>query len=278
MNGPDMDVRGSLPASYADKWDRLTALLVAYKVPITFAGICGAVLLLTGRAGIPSPPRWLQLVLQGFAVGIVPATFIGKVAIVDRFIPDDRRRVLELRMDEDGIKAEPWKVPRGAWDSRDRGELPALQPQHGKTDAVVTELDYLEDLENTRVEGCPEEIANPVDVLTRNGKLGEVYGELLTDRQELTRLRATIASKSVEWQGQNVNALLEAVEHGVAFEDTSMVDTLEREEWSGVDRADADDRDPERTDERRSLSELEQEANATANGQAAATDGGNDGE
>jgi hypothetical protein len=137
----------------------------------------------------------------------------------------------------------------------------------------VTEFQYHDDLDVVEIEGANEELADPTDVVARNGKLDEVYGDLQDKAARLTRLEATVESKALDIQRDNVNALLAAVEHGTQMSPGDVRETVHSDQWASLE-GDADDRDPERSDGSDSGSVKDVIAAMAASGEQAATDGG----
>jgi hypothetical protein len=243
MNIPNLpDV---VPHRFEGHADRLTYLLAEYRMGVYLFAIAGFALVASGRAGVPELPPIVGIALQGFLAGILPAFILGKKVIVDKFIPDQRLRVLVVDPHQ-GMATTAKKVSRGTWENRRRGDLPAFEPREGNVDYVVTHFEWFDDLEVLEVEGVNEEIANPLDVLARDGVLDEVYGELLDAYKELARLKATIRSKTTRIEADNVNALMAAYEHGTSFRPGDAGRVIDRDEWEEHE-ADAEDRD--RTDD-----------------------------
>jgi hypothetical protein len=141
----------------------------------------------------------------------------------------------------------------------------------------VTEFHYSEEDHTLRVEGLNPEISNPADIAVRDGRLAEIYRSLLDARRELTRVEATIEAKALEIESNDVNALIQAVEHGAAFESGTLdtirdVDLPNREpDAEDLDRPDEGEDGPEGPTLRDVLSAAD---GARANGETAATDGG----
>jgi len=226
-------------------------LLAEYKIGVYLCLIGVIALLVTGRWSIPSLPAWAERWLTGMTLGILPAIIGGKKLIVERFLPDTRHRVLVVDP-EDLMSCRAVRVGRNLWANREAGEFPAFEPPRGNIDYVVTDLEYYrgdEDGQGARieVEGCNEEIASPLDVIAIQGKLDEVYQDLLERDAELTRTEATIEAKTLEIDRENVNALITAVEHGTKF-DTSPLDVIRDDHLAGVDADEDDEPDVEEPD------------------------------
>jgi len=275
-----------VPEGAVSTSDKAVELLKSYRIGVYLCIISVVALLLSGRWSIPSLPPWLAKALTGYAIGIIPATILGKKAVVDRFIPDTRVRVMEWDIPETvelgenttvtRLDVEIWKVPQGLWDSRERGRWPEWSPA-GSLDAVVTEFHYSEENHTLKVEGLNPEISNPGDLAVRDGRLSQIYETLLDARRELTRVEATIEAKALEIESNDVNGLIEAVEHGAAFE-TDTLDVLRdtdlptRESTAEErERPDSDEGEPEGP----TLQDVLAAANGSStNGETAATDGG----
>jgi hypothetical protein len=239
--------------------DRVVDLLAEYKIGVYICLLGAIALLITGRWQIPSLPAWAERTLLGITIGIIPSILLGKTLIVDRFLPDRRLRVLVV--DPDNLMScRALRVGRNLWETRETGEFRAFEPGDGNIDYVVTELDYRRGDEDgqgarLRVEGCNDEIANPLDVIATQGKLNQVYQDLLERDAELTRTEATIEAKTLEIDRENVNALITAVEHGTKFE-TNPLDVIRADEFDSVDDVDDPDVEEPDPDDRATLAEV----------------------
>lgn len=237
MDSEDLSVR----EQDVGRVEQVRDLVVAWQIPISLMIVSAAVLVGTGRWSIPEAPDWLAQMLKVLILGIIPATVAGKTLIVDKFIPDPRATVLVVDP-ESGYPLDWWRVPGGIWEQRERGEYPEMEPPAGFFDYVVTALDWDDEQETLSVEGCNPEIASPVSVLARDGMLSELYRDLQHDRAELAELRATVESRALRIDRQNVNDLMEAVEHGTRFKGSAW-DEIQTEQWSEDLRPDADQRE-----------------------------------
>lgn len=263
----DMDVRESVPPRFEDKYDRLAYLLAEYKLPVSAALLVGGFVVLTGRAQVPDIPPWAKLALQGFALGIIPATILGKKLVVDKFMPDNAVKVALVDF-EDGVRTiDAKRVPPTVWQDRKRGEWPELAPDEGEADWLVTELEWHADLQQLEVEGVNPELVDPTELIGTQGKLEEIYGDLLDQATKLTRMEATLSTKAQQIERQNVNALVAAMEHGLAFNPGDTQEIVKGEEWGelGVDADDREERSDTPDETLRTLSD-ELEAHRQANG------------
>lgn len=269
----DLDL-GSIPPRFDGARDRIAYLLAEYKIGVMFAAAALTVLVASGRVGIPEIPDWLELILRGVAIGIIPSMFVAKVAIIDRYFPDPRQKVVEWNPygdDSEGIEIRHYWVETDLWRDRVHEEgMPVLNPDRGDTDAVVTRFEYDEALDRVRVRGINPEIADPTDLKARNGMLDAVFGELTDAKRELDHMRATGSLRQYQIEESTINALIAAVEERVAFEPGATEEIVSEELFEGFDE------ESKRTDaktmddiERPTLSELEESAQT-----AAATDGG----
>jgi hypothetical protein len=244
--------------------DYVVDLLAEYKIGVYLTIISVTVLVATGRWSIPSLAPWQERVLTGFSLLILPSIILGKKAIVEKFIPDTRYKVLEIDPDRN-MAIRGVKLGRRLWETRETGEYPAFAPPAGNIDFVVTSLTYHPSDEDgpegayLDVEGCNPEIANPVNLLALEGKLDDVYNELLIESKKLTQTEATLESKALEIDKLNVNAMMEAIEHGARFESDAL-SVIQSEPLGGSDDDDRGDdeqaADEAEPDERPTLAEV----------------------
>jgi hypothetical protein len=260
MNAPrPSDIR--VEAEKRSKVQALTSLLAEYKIGVYLTIISLTVLLATGRWQIPSLAPWQKQTLTVFAVGIIPSIIGGKKLVVEKYLPDDRYVILEI--DPDNFLAmRAQKVGRRLWKTRETGDYPAFEPPKGEIDYVVTDMDYHRQGDDGEgayldVEGCNEEVANPLDIIATQGRLDQVYHDLLERDQQLTRTQATIEAKTLEIDRENVMSLLEAVEHGARF-GGSALDVITDDHLDGVDADDDDEPEVEdaEQDDRPTLSQV----------------------
>lgn len=235
---PEMDA----PPRYSNKWDRMTYLLKAYRLPITaLLAVVGVIIWMDGAPQIQIP-GWVRPLALGVVYGAVPAYVVG-VWIVSKFFPDPREEVLELNLNDEGgaITAKSWFVPSDIWASRQRGERPALKPDVGAT-AVVTELENLDDVNKISVEGCNKEIADPVSIVSRQGRLEQIENTLIPKAEEKDKLEATVRTRALDIQSDNIHALLAAVESGTQMDPTAVSKAFE-DDLVSFDSPDAEQRE-----------------------------------
>jgi hypothetical protein len=246
-DGMNLSVSGSVPPRFTSNADRLTYLLVKYRAALVLAAAAATVLFVTGRFNVPELPPQVGLALQGFALGIVPATLLGKILVVDRYMSSDELRVAVVDPRDGGV-VDAWNVPPQLWEDRRRGESPAMKLNGTGADWAVTELEYLDDVDELAVEGVNPELADPISIIARDGKLDEIYTELLDTARRYTRLKATAQSKAQQIEKANANALLAAHEYSTSFNPGDTGKIVDEDAWSEHSPT-ADDKDPARSDD-----------------------------
>lgn len=177
------------------------------------------------RYGIPD---WLITLSFGVLYGLLPAYVVGLI-VVAKLFPDNRREIVELDLqdEEDGsITAQSWFVPEALWRDRDRGDRSEIMVDKG-AEAIVTDLDHMQDIDKISVEGCNDELADPISMIARDGQLEEIYQNLIDKAEQLDKLEATLRSKALDIQRQNVHAILAAVEQGTQMDPGAVESTVE---------------------------------------------------
>jgi hypothetical protein len=171
-------------------------------------------------------PGWVSTIALGLFYGIVPSVLVGGY-IVKRFFPDDRHEIIELNPsnESDQTEAKSWLVPRDVWDNRKQGERSCYADIQG-AEAIVSELEPMEDINRIRVEGCNEELADPVSTITRDGKLDKIYGDLIERAEERDKIVATVRADALEMQRSITHDIMAAVESGTAMEPGSIEESL----------------------------------------------------
>lgn len=234
--------------------DRITYLLAQYRLPITLALIAVGGLLLSGSFGLPRLPEPVQLGLQGFAIGAVPAAVLGRI-VIKKFFADPRKLVLVLDPRR-GVFSDVWRVPPRLWDARDEGEFPPVDVSRGPVDHVVTRLAYVEEEDQLVVEGCNPEIANPVDLLATEGKLDVLFTDAQDAMAELSRIKGTWKVLATEHEAELITSLAEAYEHSVAWDPDAATDTFDNSMWNDdTDDDGAESEERTRSDRAPSLEE-----------------------
>lgn len=267
---PDLD---EIPPRFEDGRDRLAYLLAEYRLGVVAVGLSVVALVASGNLGIPEIPPELKLVLQGVALGVIPAMFLAKLLIIDIFFPDPRRKIIEWNPyaeDEDGIGIRLWRVESEVWSERVHEQgMPILEPDRGEADAVVTRFSYDDAVERVTVRGVAEDIANPTDLKARNGKLDEIFGELTESKRELDHMRATGSLRQYQIEERTINALIAAVEERVAFTPGATDEVLSEEMFEGVGSEDnRTDAPVEQPEDQETLSDLIGEEPANIPGSA----------
>lgn len=259
------DNSDKIPPRFEETADRITYLLAEYRLGV-YVAIGAVVALLATETITVEVPEWVTLGLTGLAIGILPAIALGKV-LADRWLPDPRVRVIEVSSDPPSI--EPHRVPRDLWDRREVSELPVWRISEGSTDAIVTELDHMEDVNRLRVRGVNPELADPTSIAARDGQLGEVFGRLSEAARDLNAQRGTEGLRQIEIEERVINEVIRSVEEGTSIKPGAFESIVLGEEATESDRP--------RTDEIEDTQTLSDVLNANMNGgEAVATDGGDE--
>lgn len=229
--------------------DRLVYLVTEYKVAVMISGLAAVALLATGRWNLPNLPEWARMFLRGM-LATVPALFLGKVLIVDRFMPDPRLKVAVINP-RDGVGIDAKRVTNGVWRNRNRGKWQELQPDRGPFDYVVSEFRWDDTEKKLSVEGVNPELTDAVEMIAVDSKIEEIYTTLMDDRHKLIALINTLEAKAVEYDKKQSMAILESIEHGTTYNPQAGVSEIF--DKAGIeedlrDPPDADDTDPRDTD------------------------------
>lgn len=267
------DVVDRVPPRFEGHADRAAYLLAEYKYGVYLAVISTVILVATGRMGLPQLPEWWHTVLEGVAIGALPAAIVAKVAIIDPWVPDPRYDVLVIE-GENGLLPQSKKVPRNTWERRHDGEFDPWEPPAGPYDFVVTRFEYLEDVDELVVEGCNPEIVNPLSIISRNGMLEEIFEELQYTAAEYQRYKARERSRRIEYDEKHINALFAAIEHNLEFE-PGTIEAIQQNDEERLEEIEdgTDETIGERSDEQEPRPSLN-DVLGGSNQQPAATDGG----
>jgi hypothetical protein len=254
----------SSPGRLASAWGSTVDLLTAYRVPLSLLALATGAMVASGRWGLPEVPEWVGHSLQGFAVGIIPAS-IAILAIVRRYWPSDDVRV-GVWDPRDGVLVDDWEVPRETWKRRADGRYPPLYPDRGNKDAVVTRLAWVpfpdddprDEQGRLVVEGAnPELAADPVEITAEKHMIKTVYDDAQEKVRKLKELRATWMQRASEMRGESVMDVAEAVEHGTGIRESDPTRHFDRDEWDLDDGPGRDDdRDQDGDEDRPSLGDV----------------------
>jgi hypothetical protein len=240
-------------------------ILTEYKLAVYITLIAGIGFVGTNFTGFTVPPI-VKFAFKAFLIGIIPLTLLGKVLIVDKYMSKRMKRILAYNP-KDGLVPDIIFVPPPIWKNRKSNDLPVRKCNDADMiDYEVEFCEFDEDENQLYVGGINEEIANPVDIAIKNGRLKEVYNELLKDRQKLKRLEGTLKTKRFEMQENNFNAIIEAVEKGTTMDMEKTINMEMEDDFNeftpnsenGEDISEKSENNSNGEGERKTLNELEE--------------------
>ena len=259
-------IREAIPPRFESNADRVTYLLSKYRIGIYVAALAAIVLVSTGYLSV-SIPTWLEILLIGIAVGILPATAIG-YPIVRALVPDPRVKAQVFETSEDGAAIEPKRIPRDLWEDREVDDLPIWQINGGTTDVVLTEIEHVDEIGKLRVRGVDPELADPVSMATRDRRLSAVFGDLSERARELAAKEGTEGLRQIEIEQRVMNEIVRSVEKSTSIDPGAFEDVIRSDpDTSSEPRADEIDGDRQTVNDVLGPTEGQ-------SGQPAATDGG----
>ena len=217
-----LDLKKPIPPQFAGFQDRLSYLLTEYKTPVVIASAAFLILAATGQINLELPSG-VELLLWGLGIGIIPAVALGKL-LADRWLPDPRVKIIKI--DPEGPSIEPVRIPRKLWERREVIDLPIWQINEGETEAIVTEIDHMEDINKLKVRGVNPELANPISIAARDGQLSKVFGELIEAARDLNAQRGTEGIRQIEMEARVINEIIGAVESGTSIKPGAFEDVI----------------------------------------------------
>jgi hypothetical protein len=237
-----MSLKPTIPPEAKSRFDQAREIVSENQIPVAVGiGLFGYWLY---KNGIPG---WWITVMWGIVYGAIPAYLIG-MYVVKKTFPDTRREVIELNLSDenDQITARSWFIPEDVWRNRSRGDRPEIEPENG-AQAIVTELEEMDDIGRISVEGANTELADPVSMVSRDEKVKEIEENLLEQAEEADKLKATVKAKALEIQRENVHSLLAAVEKGTQLDPGAVEKSIEGINVNlDLSPEKFDDQDPER--------------------------------
>lgn len=240
----DERVREKAPPRFENQADRLAYLLDSYKTPLTVTVLSVVILFASGKIGLPEISPFWRVALIGVAAGSIPSAVVGKILVVDPFIDKPSVNVAELDVEDKGVDVQ--EIPKPLWNDRQEGERSPWSPEVGNIDYVVSDMEFLEDLNKLSVEGVNRELVDPIDLIVRDEKIDEIHQDLLSRVAEAERYKARERTRQLEKNTELATQLIAAVEHGLEFEPgtTEAIQENELEQFK--------DRQPERSESNRS--------------------------
>ncbi|WP_018257651.1 hypothetical protein [Halomicrobium katesii] len=226
--------------------DRLTWLLGEYKLLVT-GMILGAVgLVIYYQPQLPTPPVWIAGVLVGWLLLGVPCYLVG--AKIARWLRNRNWiEVHHVNAAEDTVQKH--YVPPQLWREKEI-EGPDPYPINGGSAWAVREYEYLDDIEQVRVQGVWLEGCQDTQLMTSKKQMEDIHGWLIDRAEELAAIRGRWSRGAVELQKKLVTAESEANERGQMIQKTAAKDTFGDLVDDGEDFDDAptihdlDDHDP----------------------------------
>jgi hypothetical protein len=204
--------------------DRLTYLLAEYKM--LFIGlVLGAICLVAYyRPEAPALPTWIPAVLIGWLVFAIPCFLAGK-KIARWLRRRNRVEVHHINAVED--TTEKYYVPPETWaDKEIPADSPDPYPVNGGNAWAVREYEYLEDIEELRVEGVWLAGCQDTQLMTSKKQMEDMHGWLVDRAEELAAIRGRWSRGAVELQKKLVNSQSEANERGQMVQKTAAKDTF----------------------------------------------------
>jgi len=236
--------------------DQITYLIAQYRLLIGGGIVVLIGLQVAGIISIPGLPSWiLPLSLSLGVSGVVG--YLAAQRVVSQFFPDNREIILELDFDAEtgSTKADIHLAPGPMWSNREQGEHPALSPDSGAVDAVVSSFEFDEDL--IRVEGSNPELSNPISLAARKGQFESVKSDIIQEAERADRLEQTLELRALEMQREIAQSIISGIETGAGVSEQSV---------SRIARADAESLSFGAEQRERAESEESEQEGAKTNG------------
>lgn len=203
----------SAAPTFANNRDRITFLIAEYKLLVSgmIIGILGLVAYYQPEV---SAPAWVPALLVAWLLLALPCYLVGlKIA---RWLRNRNwTTVHHVNAADDVI--EKYNVPPQIWrDKTVEGADP--YPVNGGSAWAVREYEWLDDVEELRVEGVWLEGLEDTAQYTAKSMLTDMHGWMLDQLEKLADTRAKWSRGVVEYEEETINALTEARERGVTLE------------------------------------------------------------
>jgi hypothetical protein len=202
-------------------------LLAEYKIPVSITILAFAIWLAFGRPETPDPPDGAMAFLASFMLLSIPSFFVGK-RLVDWLYNPNMVHVAVVLPGHD-IVYRMVKVPPGIWAEKDVEGASPLPVDEGWGDYIVTDLEWLDDVEELTVRGCDRSQMEPGEAVANAEKVEEYYANYMGVRDAYAKLRARVASIAQDAHDDGLLASLDVTDKTIA-PGVSVVDLLEEAE------------------------------------------------
>lgn len=255
FDGPPESIEDTAP-TFGSKWDRLTYLLSVYRMPLAVVAAAAVISWAAFDASLPTPPGWLIDFIVPAGILAVPAYFGWRV-VAKKVVAKISVKVIEYNGPMQDDRA--FQVPPRTWKARETGTIDAYRPPGGDV-YKVSDLEWMDDVGQLRVEGVWPSVADPNDVYKSQARFDRVFIDLLKELMKAQAFSATVAEKGVEIYDESTKEQVTLIENGVLpdgvdaaekieelereIEDTLDIDTIGDMETDG-DEGRIDEHDPE---------------------------------
>jgi hypothetical protein len=196
--------------TYANRWDRLTYLLAEYKIPLCVVLVAAIIAYAHYQPALPTPPE--HVVDFAIAAGILSLPSYAFGRWLARKL--HARNMVKVIVADAGTdeRVEPLLVPPQIWTERETEGPPAYRMDDDTW--LVTDFDWLEDVEQLRVRGCWKEVASPVEVWKAETRVDTIFDELVNTAMKYTAQKSQVAAAGVQIHDNTAMEYMEIDETG----------------------------------------------------------------
>lgn len=215
------------PPTFASRWDRVTYLLAEYKWPLLICLAAGGLWAAWATPELPTPPGWTLSFAASAALISFPAFVVAKW-VIGWFESDDMVSVGVASPGQTDLY-EKYVVPKEVWQAREREGPPAMRPDEG-VDWIVTDWEWLDDLEQLRIRGCDRADMQPSEAwadATRVKIWFDHYHEL---KRQYSGLKARMQDKGTEIHDATIMQMMAVREEAEMAPEVSVTDLIDEME------------------------------------------------
>lgn len=209
-----------------DNKDRVVYLIVEFKWLIVggLLSISGLIMYYFPREELPTIPIWVAAVAWAYLL-LGPPSYVAGSSIAKWLRKRNWVKVMECNAVED--TAEPYLVPPEVWEDREveGDDKPYMLPSGVW---VVRSFEYLDDLEQLRVEGVWLSNATDMEIWTVHRRLEQMFGWLEGRAKKAAEYRAVGSVMGLDIQAALVNEITELVERGTLSDEGAVQDAIDR--------------------------------------------------
>lgn len=225
--------------TFADWRDRAAYLAAEYKIPISVTVLAVAIWATFAGPETPDPPDGTMAVVGSFALLSLPSFFVGKQIV--EWLYDPNLVQVGVCIPGSEIVYRNVLVPPAIWAEKTVEDAAPLPVDEGWADYLVTDLEWLGDVEELTVRGLERSMMDPGEAAGAAEQVERYYRHYLSVRNEYAKLRATVGDVAQDSHDDALTSVMKTKSKTLA-PGVDLMDVLDRAEDGDLDElADLDE-------------------------------------